>query len=110
MCFLLNVQPGTLFEDEFHSPAEWWGEFERCVSRWESLRGVPAPVPVEFGPRGGLRLSAAFAEWMMGLPPGWVTGVPGLTRAQQLKAIGDGVVPQQAYAAIRMLSGVAPLA
>lgn len=35
----------------------------------------------------------------MGLPAGWVTDVPGLTRAEELKALGNGVVPQQASAA-----------
>ena len=41
---------------------------------------------------------------MMGLPAGHVTAVPGLTRTQQLKALGNGVVPQQAAAAIRLLA------
>ena len=35
----------------------------------------------------------------MGLPAGWVTDVPGLTRAEELKALGNGVVPQQASVA-----------
>ncbi|MFI9290823.1 hypothetical protein [Streptomyces gardneri] len=39
----------------------------------------------------------------MGLPVGHVTQVPDLTRTQQLKALGNGVVPQQAEAAIRAL-------
>ncbi|MER5312723.1 hypothetical protein ABT034_33675 [Streptomyces sp. NPDC002773] len=39
----------------------------------------------------------------MGLDAGHVTDVPGLTRTQQLKALGNGVVPQQAEAAIRLL-------
>jgi DNA (cytosine-5)-methyltransferase 1 len=39
----------------------------------------------------------------MGLPDGHVTDVPGLTRASQLKIIGNGVVPQQAYEAFRRL-------
>lgn len=39
----------------------------------------------------------------MGLPDGWVTDVPGLTRNEQLKALGNGVVPQQAEFAIRGL-------
>lgn len=39
----------------------------------------------------------------MGLPPGWVTGVPGLKRKEQLRAIGNGVVPQQAAAAVSEL-------
>lgn len=41
----------------------------------------------------------------MGLPAGWVTGVPGLSRNQQLAALGDGVVPQQAAMALRLLLG-----
>lgn len=37
----------------------------------------------------------------MGLPAGWVTDPEiGLTRSQQLKALGNGVVPQQGAAAI----------
>ncbi|MEK2475691.1 hypothetical protein [Streptomyces noursei] len=41
---------------------------------------------------------------MMGLPAGHVTDVPGLTRTQQLKALGNGVVPQQIAAALRFLA------
>jgi DNA (cytosine-5)-methyltransferase 1 len=37
---------------------------------------------------------------MMGLPAGWVTNVP-ISRNDQLKACGNGVVPQQAAAALR---------
>jgi DNA (cytosine-5)-methyltransferase 1 len=40
---------------------------------------------------------------MMGLPAGWVTATPGLSRNEQLKALGNGVVPQQAALALRML-------
>lgn len=39
----------------------------------------------------------------MGLPAGWVTDVPGLSRNEQLKALGNGVVWQQAAHALRML-------
>jgi DNA (cytosine-5)-methyltransferase 1 len=42
---------------------------------------------------------------MMGLPPGWVTDVPGLSRNQQLHALGNGVVPQQAVMALHLLLG-----
>lgn len=54
--------------------------------------------------RTGPRLSPRFVEWLMGLPPGWVTDVPGLSRSAQLKALGNGVVPQQAVAAIYLLA------
>jgi DNA (cytosine-5)-methyltransferase 1 len=40
---------------------------------------------------------------MMGLPAGWVTDVPGMSRNEQLKALGNGVVPQQADAATRII-------
>lgn len=83
-----------------------WGEFEPAIRRWEQLTR-PAPAPTETGPKGGQRLSPRFVEWMMGLPDGWVTGVPGLTRNEQLKALGNGVVPAQAEAALRHLLGVA---
>ncbi len=53
-----------------------------------------------------MRLSAAFVEWMMGLPDGWVTGVE-IPRTQQLRALGNGVVPQQAAQAITELITIA---
>lgn len=80
-----------------------WAEYEPAIRRQEALTGQPAPLPTETGPRGGRRLTARFAEWLMGLPAGWVTDIPGLTRSQQLHAIGNGVVPQQAFAAYRRL-------
>lgn len=39
----------------------------------------------------------------MGLPLAHITGVPGLSRPAQLKALGNGVVPQQAAYALRFL-------
>lgn len=51
------------------------------------------------------RLSPRFTEWMMGLPAGWITGVPGITLNDQLKASGNGVVPQQgSHALVLMLA------
>ncbi|MGH8570993.1 MAG: hypothetical protein ACREX8_00250 [Gammaproteobacteria bacterium] len=52
---------------------------------------------------GGLDLSPRFVEWMMGLPPGHVTGVAGISRNDQLRLLGNGVVPQQAEAAVAHL-------
>ena len=43
-----------------------------------------------------------FVEWMMGLPEGWVTDID-ISRADQIKALGNGVVPQQALAALRAM-------
>lgn len=80
-----------------------WGAYEPAIRRWEHSLNRPAPAPTEAGPKGGQRLSPRFVEWLMGLPAGWVTDVPGLSRNDQLKALGNGVVPQQAIHAIRLL-------
>ena len=48
------------------------------------------------------RLNTKFVEYMMGLPSGWVTDLD-LSRANQLKMLGNGVVPQQAYFALHQL-------
>lgn len=81
-----------------------FGDYAPAIARWETVLGRPAPAPTEpTGRNGTPRLSPRFVEWLMGLPAGHVTDVPGLTRNQQLKALGNGVVPQQAAAAIRHL-------
>ena len=81
-----------------------WGKFEPAIRRWEKItRKAPAPTKPD-GKDGAHRLSAEFTEWMMGLPEGWVTAPDlGLKRNDQLKACGNGVVPQQAELALRML-------
>ena len=48
------------------------------------------------------KLNPQFVEYMMGLPEGWVTGLD-ISRSQQLKILGNGVVPQQAYYALQLL-------
>ena len=51
------------------------------------------------------RLNPVFVEYMMGLPTGWVTDMD-LSRAHKLKMLGNGVVPQQAYRALELLTSV----
>jgi DNA (cytosine-5)-methyltransferase 1 len=80
-----------------------WGIYAPAVHRWERLLGRPAPVPRERGRNGQPRLNPAFVEWMQGLPAGHVTAVPGLTHGAQLRVLGNGVVPQQAAAALTWL-------
>lgn len=80
-----------------------WGQYEPAIRRWEQRLGRLAPAPTETGAKGGQRLSPRFVEWMMGLPAGWVTDVPGISRNDQLKMLGNGVVPQQAAEALRRL-------
>lgn len=82
---------------------EQWGPYGPAVLRWERVTGVPAPSPTaELKPGGPQRLSPRFVEWMMGLPAGWVTDTD-LTRAEQLKALGNGVLPLQAEVALRLM-------
>lgn len=87
-----------------------FGPYEAAVRRWESLLGRPVPDPTEPHPgrENKRRLSPPFVEWMMGLPEGWVTDVP-ISRDDQLKALGNGVVPQQAAAALVHLLDVREL-
>lgn len=86
-----------------HSSGIEWGKYAPAVRRWERLTR-PAPAPTELNTRGKPRLNAEFAEWLMGLPAGWVTNPDiGLTRSQQLKALGNGVVPPQAAYALQHL-------
>ncbi|MGW8504904.1 DNA cytosine methyltransferase [Streptomyces sp. CLCI03] len=85
-----------------------WGHYGPAVQRWEAILGRPAPRPTD--PLG--RLNPPLVEWLMGLPAGHVTDVRGLSRTAQLKALGNGVVPQQADAALHALvsPGVAAVA
>jgi len=85
---------------------ERFGAYAEAVARWESVLGRPAPAPTEPTGKGGAhRLSPRFVEFMMGLPDGWVTDTD-TTRNEQLKALGNGVVPQQAVEALRYLLSV----
>lgn len=92
--------PKARLEDQVHTN---WGRFEPAIRRWEEVLGRPAPAPTKpDGKEGAHRLSSTFTEWMMGVPEGWITGV-GLSRNEELKACGNGVVPQQAELALRRL-------
>ena len=80
-----------------------WGKFEGAVKRWEKVLGRKAPdATLPDGQKGQHRLSSMFTEWMMGLPEGWITG-QGLHRKDEIKMAGNGVVPQQAKHALKIL-------
>jgi hypothetical protein len=80
-----------------------WGKFEPAIRRWEAILHRPAPEPTKpDGKDNNHRLSSKFTEWMMGLPDGWITG-HNLKRNDELKLAGNGVVPQQAELALRLL-------
>lgn len=81
-----------------------FGQYAPAIARWEAVLGRPAPSPTQPGRTGKPQLAAPFVEWMMGLDPGHVTDPAiGLSRSQQLRCLGNGVVPQQAALALRLL-------
>lgn len=82
-----------------------FGQYADAVATWETLTR-PAPPPLMVGRAGQPQLAPAFSEWLMGLPAGWVTDVPGISRHSALRLLGNGVVPQQAAAALRILLDV----
>jgi len=80
-----------------------WGKYKPAINKWEEILGRKAPDPTKpDGRNGNHRLSSRFTEWMMGLPDGWITDI-GLSRREELKSCGNGVVPQQAELALRIL-------
>jgi len=70
--------------------------YAKCGDIWD--RAIPNPL--EKG-----KLNPKFVEYMMGLPTGWVTDLD-ISRSQQLKILGNGVVPQQAYRALELLCNI----
>jgi DNA (cytosine-5)-methyltransferase 1 len=79
-----------------------WGVYAAAVRRWEQVLGRPAPFPTQPGRHGSPVLAPAFVEWLQGLEPGWVASLE-LPRTAQLRALGNGVVPQQAAHAVGLL-------
>ncbi len=93
----------AVVSDTYHQCESHDGQVQelgrRFITRCEMrVRRSPHPLDLDG------KLNAEFVEYMMGLPEGWVTGLD-ISRAQQLKLLGNGVVPQQAYLALELLVG-----
>lgn len=98
---VLEARWGTGRDSDPHTQ---WGQYAPAIKRWEGVLGRPAPAPTEPSIKGNPRLSPRFVEWMQGLPAGHVTDPAiGISRNEQLKALGNGVLPAQAAAALRYL-------
>ena len=78
-----------------------WAQYGPAIRRWERVTGRRAPAPTEPNTKGEPRLSAWLTEWMMGVSEGWICDTEGISRNDKIKAAGNGVVPQQAAAALR---------
>jgi DNA (cytosine-5)-methyltransferase 1 len=96
-------EPGSGFEALSNTHAKQLstnGQMSRLGRRFATrseLSMQANPDPLVDG-----RLNVEYVEYMMGLPKGWVTDLP-ISRAQQFKLLGNGVVPQQAFYALEQL-------
>lgn len=79
-----------------------WDTYLPAIRHWEAVTETEAPPAVEPNKLGGPRITVEFVTWMMGWPQDWFAGT-GLSRANQLMILGNGVVPQQAQLAIEGL-------
>lgn len=107
--FLAGLNGAADIDHELKMQFEDYGP---AILTWALITGTPPPPilvdhPVRSlhprFPESKAATNPAFIEWMMGLPAGWVTQVPGLTRTQMLKVLGNGVVPQTAATALQDL-------
>lgn len=98
----VNTIGATIQNDK--NPDDRFGPFANAIRRWEQIIGRVPPEPI-VKVKEKEKINPVFVEWMMGLPEGHVTN-HGLTLSQELKMLGNGVVPQQAALALKLL-GVA---
>lgn len=82
----LHPPPDSLLPEHIYSDGKTYKLTKPCP--WEIVDGAE-------------RLSAVFTEWIMGLPEGHVTQVPGLTRTQVFGLLGNGLAPPEAALALK---------
>lgn len=96
-----NASNGVISDanDEYQPHNRQMPKLGRRFATRREMRLRRSPNPLDLG-----KLNPKFVEYMMGLNDGWVTDC-GLSRSQQLKMLGNGVVPQQAYLALQLMLG-----
>lgn len=101
-----RLKSPSLTACDYHFPDGTVDVYFDSVRSWERATR-PAPPPTTEA-KNGTRTNIHFIEWMMGYPDGWVDGI---SRKQQLKALGNAVCPQQAeYALSELWSQLTPCA
>lgn len=89
---------GELIDHAFAEGVDW-GPYGPAVEHWTRCLGRRPPRPTDaMG-----RVNAAFTEWMLGYPAGWVTTVPGITARAARRLLGNSVCPQAAELALALL-------
>jgi DNA (cytosine-5)-methyltransferase 1 len=99
-----SIGSGQIIANTYWDEQQRDRQTQRLGSRFNTqseMRLQRTPNPLDLNNK----LSPKFVEFMMGLPTGWVTDLD-ISRSQQLKLLGNGVVPQQAYEAIRRLMSI----
>lgn len=95
-------EKSTRLETRLHDTD--FGQYAPAIERWEAVMDRPSPAPTETTKQGKQRLAALFVEFLMGLDDGWVTDPElDLSRVQQLRILGNGVVTLQAVYALSWL-------
>ena len=86
-----------------------WGVYQQAIDAHASFVGRKPPKPYR-EKRGREKRSISdyivrphFFEWLMGLPEGYLTEVFPDEEAKVIKMCGNGVVPEQAVAALTLL-------
>ena len=69
----------------------------------QEVFGLPLAFVADVEPGPCKILAHHYPDVLNLLPDGWVTDVPGLSRVEQLRALGNGVVPAQGAVALRHL-------
>lgn len=85
-----------------------WGVYQRAIDAHTSFVGRKPPKPYREKQEseklvGDLIVRPHFFEWLMGLPEGYLTEVFPDEEAKAIKLCGNGVVPEQAVAALTLL-------
>jgi DNA (cytosine-5)-methyltransferase 1 len=92
----VTFDPSSQFESHNRQMPKLGGRF---IARFDMPMQTPPDTLDERG-----RVNPQFVEYMMGIPKGWVTDID-ISRSQQIKILGNGVVPQQAYHALQLMLG-----
>lgn len=87
-----------------HERVQGLGMYTPTIRHWEQQLGRPAPEALTVRGYYHATTTPRFCEWMMGLPEGWITDVDGVSDRQAKAMCGNGVVPQQAAAALQTVA------